>query len=253
MVTLSGWRAPPDPGGVPGAVASPRPWPRRCPTGWSGPPSGAPTRPVSTWPGCGGRRTPTTRPSAGCGPTWWWPTRRRTAGSTSSGCGPAGIPVWVTVTESVDQALGSLRRLLVDVLGAELPVWWAEAAAEWARPPDLPAARVVVPIWRDPWMVVGARTFSGDLLARLGLTHVLAGGADRYPKVTLSELVGPVARTGPAARRALPVRPRRRTRGVRRHPDRPGVGPGPHLVRTVHGHRPGPRCRPGSPRPSRSG
>jgi ABC-type Fe3+-hydroxamate transport system substrate-binding protein len=101
----------------------------------------------------------------------------------------AGIPVWVTVTESVDQALGALRRLLVDVLGAEQPGWWGEAAAEWAGPPDLPAARVVVPIWRDPWMVVGARTFSGDLLARLGLNHLLAGDEERYPKMALSELV----------------------------------------------------------------
>ena len=101
----------------------------------------------------------------------------------------AGIPVWVTVTESVDQALGALRRLLVDVLGADEPGWLVEAAAEWGAPPDLRAARVVVPIWRDPWMVVGARTFSGDLLSRLGLTHLLADGDGRYPKVALSDLV----------------------------------------------------------------
>ena len=56
-------RGPPGPGGVPGAVAHRGPGRRRCPTGWSGPPTGAPTRPVSTWPGCGGRRTRTTRPS----------------------------------------------------------------------------------------------------------------------------------------------------------------------------------------------
>ena len=33
----------------------------------------------------------------------------------------AGLPVWVTVVESVDQALVSLRRLLVEVLGADEP------------------------------------------------------------------------------------------------------------------------------------
>jgi hypothetical protein len=101
----------------------------------------------------------------------------------------AGIPVWVTVTESVDQALGTLHRLLVDVLEADQPEWLTAATAEWGRGPDLPPARVVVPIWRDPWMVVGSRTFSGDLIGRLGLTHVLAGSEDRYPKVERAEVM----------------------------------------------------------------
>ncbi len=102
-----------------------------------------------------------------------------------------GITVWVTVTESVDQALAALHRLLVDVLGADRPEWLATAAAQWARPGDLPPARVVVPIWRDPWMVVGAPTFTGDLVARLGLVPMVAGGGDRYPKVALADLRDP--------------------------------------------------------------
>ncbi len=101
----------------------------------------------------------------------------------------AGIRVWVTVTESVDQALGSLDRLLVDGLGVDRPGWLTAAAAEWNRPPDLPPARVVVPIWRDPWMVVGLPTFSGDLLSRLGLTLLHPDHGDRYPKVELPDLV----------------------------------------------------------------
>jgi hypothetical protein len=48
---------------------------------------------------------------------------------------------------------------------------------------------VVVPIWRDPWMVVGGRTFTGDMVVRLGLAHVFDGG-DRYPKVDLPDVVG---------------------------------------------------------------
>ncbi len=99
--------------------------------------------------------------------------------------------MWVTVTESVDEALTALHRLLVDVLGADRPEWLVTAGAEWARPADLPPARVVVPIWRDPWMVVGSRTFSGDLVARLGLVPVFAGHADRYPSVALADLVDP--------------------------------------------------------------
>ena len=101
----------------------------------------------------------------------------------------AGIPVWVTVIESVDQALATMRRLLVDVLGADEPDWLSAATEEWGRPADLTPARVVVPIWRDPWMVVGGRTFTGDLVGRLGLTHVF-DGADRYPKVDLPDVVG---------------------------------------------------------------
>jgi ABC-type Fe3+-hydroxamate transport system substrate-binding protein len=101
----------------------------------------------------------------------------------------AGIPVWVTVVESIDQALASLRRLLVDVLGTEQPDWLVAAEDEWQRPAELPPARVVVPIWRDPWMVVGPDTFSGDLVRRLGLDLLSVQGEGRYPKGELSTLV----------------------------------------------------------------
>jgi ABC-type Fe3+-hydroxamate transport system substrate-binding protein len=100
----------------------------------------------------------------------------------------AGLPVWVTVVESLDEGLRSLRRLLVDVVGTAEPDWLVTATAEWDRPVELPPARVVVPVWRDPWMVVGSRTFSGDLLTRLGLTHLLATAEDRYPSREISEM-----------------------------------------------------------------
>ena len=54
-----------------------------------------------------------------------------------------------------------------------------------------PHTRVVVPVWRDPWMVVGRDTFTGDLLQRLGFVNELAGHADRYPKVELAEIDRP--------------------------------------------------------------
>jgi len=100
----------------------------------------------------------------------------------------AGLPVWVTVVESLDQALRSLRRLLVDVVGAAEPGWLVTATAEWDRPAELPPARVLVPIWRDPWMAIGSRTFTGDLVARLGLTHLLAAAEDRYPRREVADL-----------------------------------------------------------------
>jgi hypothetical protein len=111
----------------------------------------------------------------------------------------AGIPVWVTEIETVDQALRSLRRLFLDVLSVPEPSWLRVAATELSAPPALPPLRTVVPVWRDPWMVVGARTFAGDMLTRLGLTHVFAGSPDRYPKQELSTLL--------AARPSLVVLP----------------------------------------------
>ena len=117
----------------------------------------------------------------------------------------AGIPVWVSVVESVPQALASMRRLLDEVLGWGAPGWLDEVDEVWGRggtadaaehgsvgsddvsPPPV-RARVAVPVWRDPWMVVGSRTFTGDLLRRAGLANVYGDHPDRYPTVSLEEL-----------------------------------------------------------------
>ena len=101
----------------------------------------------------------------------------------------AGLPVWVTVVESVDDALRSMRRLITEVLGLAPPAWLTAATSAWADPPPVSWGRVVVPIWRDPWMVVSRRTFAGDVIARLGLENGVADGGSRYPKRSLSELV----------------------------------------------------------------
>jgi ABC-type Fe3+-hydroxamate transport system substrate-binding protein len=100
----------------------------------------------------------------------------------------ASVPVWVTVIESVDAALRSMRRLFADVLAAGEPEWLRTAAEVWSRPVPQPALRVAVPIWRDPWMVVGARTFTGDVLARLGLVNVFGTSGERYPRLELEQL-----------------------------------------------------------------
>ena len=104
----------------------------------------------------------------------------------------AGLAVWVTVIESVPEAMTSLRRLLTGPLGLEVPAWLAIAERAWAEPPPSspahPSRRVAVPIWRDPWMVVGARTFTGDVLARLGLDNVFGTGPDRYPHVGAGQI-----------------------------------------------------------------
>jgi ABC-type Fe3+-hydroxamate transport system substrate-binding protein len=97
----------------------------------------------------------------------------------------AGVPVWVTRIETLDDAFASMRRLFSNVLQVPTPTWLAAAEQAWADPPPA-GPRVAVPIWRDPWMWVGARTFTGDLLARLGATNAVT--AERYPRAEPGEV-----------------------------------------------------------------
>ena len=45
-----------------------------------------------------------------------------------------------------------------------------------------------MPIWRDPWMVVGSDTFTGDLLEQLGWQNVFGGDDERYPRVSREQI-----------------------------------------------------------------
>jgi ABC-type Fe3+-hydroxamate transport system substrate-binding protein len=99
----------------------------------------------------------------------------------------SGVPVWVTDIETVPDAVASMERLL-DALGWRRPAWLAESRRLWCGPLPTVTRRVVVPIWRDPWMVVGARTFTTDLLRRLGWANVYAEHAERYPSIGVEEL-----------------------------------------------------------------
>ena len=102
----------------------------------------------------------------------------------------AGVAVWVTDIETVPAAIAAYHRLFDEVLGWRRPAWLAEAESLWCGPLPPVTRRVVVPIWRDPWMVVGSRTFTGDLLRRLGLTNVYDDHADRYPALDHADLDG---------------------------------------------------------------
>ncbi len=103
-----------------------------------------------------------------------------------------GVAVWVTDIVTVPGSIASMRRLLRDGVGlGEDPGWLTAAEEAWSGPVPAPTARVVVPIWRDPWMVVGRPTFTADLLARLGLEVVTAGVEGRYPTVEVDVLDDP--------------------------------------------------------------
>jgi ABC-type Fe3+-hydroxamate transport system substrate-binding protein len=101
----------------------------------------------------------------------------------------AGIAVWTTAPRTVPEALTSLRRMLVDACGLPSPAWLAAAERAWAAPLAVgPRQRVVVPIWRRPWMALGRDTFAGDVLARLGYDNLLVAHPDRYPRIDLDAL-----------------------------------------------------------------
>lgn len=103
----------------------------------------------------------------------------------------AGVPVWVTVIETVPQALDSLGRLFAEALHVPVPDWLDAARELWSGPLPEVAVTAAVPIWRDPWMVVGRSTFTGDLLRRAGIANAFAQHADRYPHMALDEVDRP--------------------------------------------------------------
>jgi len=104
----------------------------------------------------------------------------------------AGVPVWVTDIRTLDGAIASLRRMFSAALGWPEPPWLAQAERAWREPVAGPPLRAAIAIWRDPWMVVGSGTFTGDIAARLGLDNVYGGHRERYPRVD----VGDVAERG---------------------------------------------------------
>ncbi len=100
----------------------------------------------------------------------------------------AGVPVWVTDIETVPQALDSLDRIFTAVLDRSRPDWLVQARELWSGPLPEPVARVAIAVWRDPWMVVGSPTFTGDLARRLGWVNACAEREGRYPSVELAEI-----------------------------------------------------------------
>ncbi|MEV8123896.1 helical backbone metal receptor [Streptomyces sp. NPDC085944] len=100
-----------------------------------------------------------------------------------------GVEVLVTEVRTVPQAVTELERTLTACGVPARPRWLDEAEAAWADPP-VPGRRAtaVVPVWRRPWMVLGRDTFAGDVLARLGVDHLYARHAERYPRIPVDEL-----------------------------------------------------------------
>jgi ABC-type Fe3+-hydroxamate transport system substrate-binding protein len=101
-----------------------------------------------------------------------------------------GTAVWLTDIRTVDQALASIDTLL-HAVGAGDTRWLGRARDSWSRPPAVVRGRrlrVVVPIWRRPWMHLGQDTYAGDVLRRLGADNVLGDNPERYPRMGPGQL-----------------------------------------------------------------
>ena len=106
----------------------------------------------------------------------------------------AGVPVWVTYPRTVADAVALLREIAALGAPAERvePLLEAvEGAYAHARgAASRPATRVFCPIWKRPWMAVGADTYAHDLLVLCGGENVFADRAERrYPIVEEVEIV----------------------------------------------------------------
>ena len=106
----------------------------------------------------------------------------------------AGVRVWLTYPRTVAEGAALLAELAE--LGATpearqrvvTPVLEALGEAERARPGQ--GVPVFCPVWRDPWLAVGADTYADDLLTQCGGRNVFAARHERrYPRVTLEEVV----------------------------------------------------------------
>lgn len=80
----------------------------------------------------------------------------------------------------------------VDDVDAQLPLLAARVGAAWTPlAGDAPAADAVVtafvPIWRRPWMALGAPTYGTSLLAAVGVANVYGRDDGAYPSVTLED------------------------------------------------------------------
>jgi len=83
-------------------------------------------------------------------------------------------------------ALGDVApqlEALADVVGAVQSVGAdrvGEATSPWVR--------AFVPIWRRPWMTIGAATYGSSVLAHIGVVNVFANAPAAYPQVELNDV-----------------------------------------------------------------
>ncbi len=99
-----------------------------------------------------------------------------------------GLDLFVSDVRHVSQVKSELDRL-AEALGlAPQTIDWPTIPA----PGSIPLTRrAFIPIWRRPWMTIGAATYGSTVLAALGVANVavdLPTPAGDYPEVTLEQI-----------------------------------------------------------------
>ncbi|HEX2849784.1 MAG TPA: helical backbone metal receptor [Acidimicrobiales bacterium] len=105
----------------------------------------------------------------------------------------AGVPVHVTAVRSLGDVAPTLDALAA-AAGAEARDRVTAAVPSAPSPggagPNPGGARRItafVPIWRRPWMTIGAGTYASSLLDSIGVANVYGDAGERYPTVTLED------------------------------------------------------------------
>jgi hypothetical protein len=96
----------------------------------------------------------------------------------------AGLSLHVLHIRQVVDVPGALAGLR-SALGLP-PDPWSEPALDSLQEGE--ALRAWVPIWRRPWMTIGAATYGSSLLAGIGVGNVFADAPDPYPEVSLDDV-----------------------------------------------------------------
>ena len=110
-------------------------------------------------------------------------------------------------------AVHVVRINRVDDVNPELSALAERVAVEFTPfdlPPPRPAVqRAFVPIWRRPWMTIGADTYGSSILAHVGVGNIYAEHA-KYPEITLDDVTSLRPEVVLAPSEPYPVRERHR-------------------------------------------
>ncbi len=100
----------------------------------------------------------------------------------------AGLAVFVSDVRTVGAAIALVGELTALVAASSELFEMCQARLE-QRPAHAGDRRsAFVPIWRRPWMSIGADTYGASLLDQMGIDLVTADAPDPYPTVALDEI-----------------------------------------------------------------
>ena len=105
----------------------------------------------------------------------------------------AGLTVFVNFTKTVEGCLKMMHDLgaltgkekEAATLASAIQEAMQEAAARRVNPPP----RILVPIWKNPYMSINSDTFVGSILEVAGGQNVFANDQERYPQFVLQDLL----------------------------------------------------------------